>query len=369
MRGIMPLSKEELIRYSRQLVIPGVGPEGQEKIKAAKVAVVGAGGLGTLVLGYLAGAGVGEIGIFDLGPLELSNLHRQLIYRTGEIGKPKTELAKQRLLEINPKIEVNAHEKLLTEDNINGALERYDYVADCTDNFLTRAAINKACLELKKTYVHGAVYQFEGQLAVFDPHNGPCLACICPDAESQENQACAEAGVMGPAAGAVASMQALEVLKLILGLETLKGKFAMLDFRLAEFSVIELKKIADCPACGGKARLDKKFIESFSAELITPEDLKARLDGASPPRVVDLRYDWERELCRIKGDAWADLDELIKSGAGFRPDEELVLYCKGQSKSTAAFRALRDKGFKRVFVLKGGIDAWAEKIEKGMTRY
>ncbi|MBU2572661.1 MAG: ThiF family adenylyltransferase [Elusimicrobia bacterium] len=365
----MTLSRNELIRYSRQLVIPELGPVGQEKLKAAKVAVIGAGGLGTLVLGYLAGAGAGEIGVFDFGPLELSNLHRQLIYRTGDIGKLKTELAKQRLLEINPDIKVNANEGILTAENIRGALEGYDYIADCTDNFITRAAINKACLELGKTYVYGAVYQFEGQLAVFDPRGGPCLGCLVPDVESMENQACAEAGVMGPAAGAVASMQALEVLKLILGFENLKGKFAMLDFRLADFTVIELKKREDCPACGAKARLDKRFINSLAVEFITPEELKARLDCAGLPRVLDLRYAWEHDLAHIKGDAWVDFDELIKNGAGFQPDDELVVYCKGQSKSTTAFRALREKGFKNIYVLKGGIDAWAEKIEKGMLRY
>ena len=380
----MQLSKEELIRYSRQLVVSGVGPEGQLKLKAAKVAVVGAGGLGTLVLGYLAGAGVGEIGVFDFGPVELSNLHRQFIYGTGDVGRLKTELVKQRLEEINPKVKVKASEGLLTGANIKAALAGYDFIADCTDNFLTRAAINKACLELKKTYVHGAVYQFEGQLAVFEPHSGPCLGCLLPGAEDQENQACAEAGVMGPAAGAVASMQALEVLKLILGFETLKGKFAMLNLRLMDFNVVELKKRADCPVCGeamlvpptrampieaAKAGRDRKFLKSLAVELITPEELKKRLASKTPPRLLDLRYRWEHDLCNIAGDTWIDFDELMKNGAGLKAGEELVLYCKAQSKSAAAWRSLRAKGFKNIFVLKGGLDSWAEKVEKGMLRY
>lgn len=364
----MQLSKEELIRYSRQLVVSGVGPEGQLKLKAAKVAVVGAGGLGTLVLGYLAGAGVGEIGVFDFGPVELSNLHRQLIYGTSDLGRPKTELVKLRLREINPEVRVKENEGILTAENINAALAGYDYIADCTDNFLTRAAINKACLQLKKTYVHGAVYQFEGQLAVFEPHSGPCLGCLLPGAEEQENQACAEAGVMGPAAGAVASMQALEILKLILGFETLKGKFAMMDFQLADFNVVELKKRADCPVCGKPGR-DKKFIDSLAVDFITPEELKKRLTSKTPPRLLDLRYSWEHDLCHIAGDTWLDFDELMKNGAGLKAGEELVLYCKAQSKSAAAWRSLRAKGFKRIFVLKGGLDSWAEKIDKKMTRY
>ncbi|MDO8805808.1 MAG: HesA/MoeB/ThiF family protein [Elusimicrobiota bacterium] len=365
----MTLTKEELIRYSRQLAIPGLGPAGQLKLKAAKVAVIGAGGLGTLVLGYLAGAGVGEIGVFDFGPVELSNLHRQLMYGIGDVGLLKTGQVKKHLRESNPEVRVNANEGLLTRENICAALAGYDYIADCTDNFITRAAINKACLQLKKTYVHGAVYQFEGQLAVFEPHAGPCLGCLAPGAELLEDQTCAEAGVMGPAAGAVASMQALEVLKLILGLETLKGKFAMLDFRLADFNVVELKKREDCPACGSAAGPESKFLEALAVDLITPEALKARMASGGAPRVLDLRYAWEHDLCHIAGDTWVDFDELQKGGAGLSLGEEIVLYCKGQSKAAAAFRTLRNKGFNKVSVLKGGIDAWAEKAEKGMIRY
>ena len=365
----MPLSKEELVRYSRQLVVPEIGPAGQEKFKAAKIAVVGAGGLGSLVLGYLAGAGVGELGVFDFGPVELSNLHRQFIYGTSDVGKPKTELAKRRLLEINPQIKVNANEGILDGETIEAALAGYDYIADCTDNFLTRAAINKACLALKKTYVHGAVFQFEGQLAVFDPANGPCLECLCPGAGRLENQSCAEAGVLGPTAGAVASLQAMEVLKLILGLETLKGKFAMLDFRKMDIAAAELQKSADCPVCGDKAAADRRFIEAVTPAYITPERLKARLGEASPPRVMDLRYNWEHDLCHIPGDELADLEVLSKTADTLRPEEEIVFYCKGQSKSTAAWRSLKTMGYNRIFVLKGGIDAWAEKIDKAMTRY
>jgi len=246
----MTLSKEELERYSRQLLIPGLGQEGQEKIKAAKVAVVGAGGLGSLVSAYLAGAGVGELGIFDFGPVELSNLHRQLIYRTGDIGTAKTELARKFLLELNPGVKINIREGLLTAANAAEALAGYDFIADCTDNFTARAAVNKACFDLKKTYAHGAVYQLEGQLTVFSPHDGPCLGCLSPAALRPQGDSCVKHGVLGPAAGAVASMQALEILKLILGMETLKGRFAMLDFRLSSFVVAELKKRADCPVCG-----------------------------------------------------------------------------------------------------------------------
>ncbi|HBA62081.1 MAG TPA: molybdenum cofactor biosynthesis protein MoeB [Elusimicrobia bacterium] len=365
----MPLSKEELVRYSRQLIIPGLGPEGQEKIKAAKVAVVGAGGLGSLVLGYLAGAGVGEIGIFDFGAVELSNLHRQLIYSTGDLGRNKTELAKNFLLELNPGVKVNVREGLLTAANAAEALAGYDFIADCTDNFAARAAVNKACFGLKKAYVHGAVYQLEGQLAVFSPHDGPCLGCLVPEALRLQEAACSEEGVLGPTAGAVASMQALEILKLILGMETLKGRFAMLDFKLMNFVVADLKKRADCPVCGTGAGDAAAFIDSVSAEFITPEELKARLDSGAQPLILDLRHDWEHELCHIAGDTLLDPEKLSELAAGLDTGKEIILYCKNQGKSTAAFRRLKDLDFTNVRVLKGGMDAWADKIDKGTIRY
>lgn len=365
----MTLSREELIRYSRQLVIPGVGPEGQEKLKAAKVAVVGAGGLGNIVMAYLAGAGVGELGVFDFGPVELSNLHRQFVYGTGDVGGLKTELAARRLAEINPAVKVAAREGMLTPENMKNALSGYDFVADCTDNFTARAAINRTCLELGKTYAHAAVYQLEGQLAVFSPGRGACLACLSPDLEEAEPQACAEAGVMGPAAGAVASMQALEVLKLILGFETLKDRFVMLDFRLGSFHTAVLERRPDCPVCGGKASADREFLRAVTPDYITAEELKSAMDSPSPPRLVDLRYRWEHDLVRIPGDDWADHKEVLSNDAGLRAEEDVVLYCKGQSKSIAAWKALKSKGFARVRVLKGGLDAWAERIDKTMTRY
>ncbi|MDT8285732.1 MAG: ThiF family adenylyltransferase [Elusimicrobiales bacterium] len=366
----MTLSREELIRYSRQLVIPGVGPEGQEKLKAASVAVIGAGGLGNIVMAYLAGAGVGELGVFDFGPVELSNLHRQFIYGTGDVGGLKTELAARRLAEINPGVKVSAREGMLTPENMTAALAGYDLVADCTDNFTARAAINRACLELGKTYVHAAVYQLEGQLAVFSPGRGACLGCLSPDLEEEaEPQACAEAGVMGPAAGAVASMQALEVLKLIVGFEALRDRFVMLDFRLGGFHAAELPRRPDCPVCGGKASADREFLRSVTPDYIAAEELKSAMDSASPPRLIDLRYGWEHDLAHIPGDERADHELVLIDGAGLRAEEDIVLYCKGQSKSAAAWKALKSRGFERVRVLKGGLDAWAERIDRTMTRY
>jgi adenylyltransferase/sulfurtransferase len=365
----MTLTKEELIRYSRQLVIPDVGPAGQARLKAARFAVVGAGGLGSIVLGYLAGAGAGEIGIFDFGPVELSNLHRQFLYGNSDVGAPKTQAAARRLAEINPGVKVTAHEGMLTAENMKAALSGYDYIADCTDNFKTRAAINRACLALGRSYVHAAVQQLEGQLAVFSPGSGACLGCIAPGAEQAEAQACAEAGILGPAAGATASMQALELLKQALGMETLRDKFLTMDFRTGAFFTTEMRRVPDCPVCGGKAAADRKFVSAVTPDYITPEALRARLAGGAPLRLLDLRYAWEHDLVHIPGDEWADHEAVLAGKAALEPREEIVLYCKGQSKSTAAWRALKAKGFGKVYVLEGGLDAWAEKIDRNMTRY
>ncbi len=352
----MTLSKNELIRYSRQLALPEIGPAGQERLRAARVAVIGAGGLGSPLLEYLAGAGVGELGIFDCGPVELSNLHRQPLYTTADIGASKSETARRRLLEINPEIKVNA-----------AALAPYDYVADCTDNFRTRAAINRACLELDKSFVHAAVYQLEGQLAVFNPRRGPCLECLWPGLASASDQSCTEAGVLGPVAGAMACLQATELLKLILGMETLGSRFVMLDLRGWTLTSVEMKKLDHCPVCGPHAAREKAFIAAVEPECVTAQELKSAMASGTPPKLIDLRHKWERGICRIPGDEWIDFNAVMQNGGGLPRTALLVLYCKEQSKSTAAYRRLRELGFSDVKVLRGGMDAWDNS--SGGTRH
>lgn len=354
----MTLSKDELIRYSRQLALPEVGRAGQERLRAAKVAVIGAGGLGSPLLEYLAGAGVGELGIFDCGPVELSNLHRQPLYTTADIGAPKSETARRRLLEINPDIKVNAAEGWLDSAQMPAALAPYDYVADCTDNFRTRAAINRACLELDKPFVHAAVYQLEGQLAVFNPRRGPCLECLWPGLSSAPDQSCTEAGVLGPVAGAMACLQATELLKLILGIKTLENRFIMLDLRGWTVTSVEMKKLDNCPVCGPHAAREKAFIAAVEPECVTPQELKSAMVSGTPPKLIDLRHEWERGICCIDGDEWADFNAVMENGGGLPRPARLVLYCKEQSKSTAAYKRLRELGFSDVKVLRGGMDAW-----------
>ena len=247
----MPLSNEELERYSRQLCIPGFGEAGQERLRAARVAIVGLGGLGSAVMHYLAGAGVGELGLADTGPVELSNLHRQFAYSSADVGALKTERAAARARALNPAVKVSAREGWLDEGSLPGFLAGYDYVADCSDNFRTRAAVNRACVELGKPCVFGAVYQLEGQVAVFSP-GGPCLECLVPGAGGLEDRRSGENGVAGPAVGAVAALQASELVKLIVGLPSLKGRMLILDLEAPGFHLADMKRRGGCPVCGGR---------------------------------------------------------------------------------------------------------------------
>ena len=231
------------------------------------------------------------------------------------------------------------------------------------------AAVNRACLELDRPFVHAAVYQAAGQIAVFDPRRGPCFECLWPGVGAAPEQSCSEAGVLGPAAGAIACMQAVEVMKLILGLDGLKGRFAMLD--LARWSMVtaDIPKAADCPACGPHAARERAFIAAAEPPGLSPAELKAALASPRPPRLVDLRYEWERGLCRIPGDEWADFNAVMLDGGGLPRAADIVLYCKRSSKSAAACRRLAELGYAGVKVLRGGIDAWAAEIDPGMTRY
>ncbi|GAB4029288.1 MAG: molybdopterin-synthase adenylyltransferase MoeB [Elusimicrobiota bacterium] len=356
----MTISRNELIRYCRQIALPEIGISGQEKIMAAKIAVIGAGGLGAPLLSYLAAAGIGEIGIFDFGEVELSNLHRQIIYTSGDVGTLKTHAAKKRLQEINPQVKVNVHEGRLTDENIAAALSSYHYAADCTDNFQARLAINKACLELDKAYVYASVYQMEGQIAVFEPRAGACLGCLWPELEKAVEESCASTGVLGPAAGAVACMQAVEVLKLVTGAGAIRNRLIMIDMRGWTITEVKMEKRAECPICGPEASFEKAFKTAMEPEYITAKELKEAITSEKSIRILDLRQDWERQIIRIPKDEWADYNSIIKDGGGLSREGNIVLYCKTQNKSSSAYRRLKALGYKNVKVLRGGIDAWAD---------
>lgn len=247
----MALSKEDFIRYSRHIIIPEIGIKGQEKIKNSRVCVIGAGGLGNICLAYLAGSGVGTIGVIDYGNIELSNLHRQIIYSTNDIGVSKTKKVCFFLKGINPEVKIVTYDKKIEKNNLSDIVKNYDVVVDCTDNFDARFLINETCYKLKKPYVFGAVYRFEGQVSFFEPYLGACLRCLYKENEPQ-NFICAEEGVLGPVASSVGSIQATEVLKFILGLEVLKNKLLIMDFLKNVFNLVEIIKRPDCSVCSGK---------------------------------------------------------------------------------------------------------------------
>lgn len=247
----MALSKEDFIRYSRHLIIPEIGIKGQEKIKNSKVCVIGAGGLGSICLSYLAGSGIRTIGIVDYGNIELSNLHRQIIYSTNDIGMSKTKRVCAFLKRINPKVKIKSYDKKIEKNNLSDIVKDYDIMVDCTDNFDARFLINETCFKFKKPYVFGAVYRFEGQVSFFESDSGACLRCLYKEIEPQDFTR-AEEGILGPVASAVGSIQATEVLKFILGLEVLKNKLLIMDFSNNVFNLVEIPKRPDCPVCSGK---------------------------------------------------------------------------------------------------------------------
>jgi adenylyltransferase/sulfurtransferase len=379
----MGLSKSEFIRYARHIIIPEIGIKGQEKIKNSSICVIGAGGLGNICLSYLAGSGVRTIGVIDYSNIELSNLHRQVIYSTNDIGMSKIERVGFFLKGINPEIKIETYDNKIEKSNLPDIVNNYDVIVDCTDNFDARFLINEVCFEFKKPYVFGAIYRFEGQVSFFDSNSGPCLRCLYKEIWRQGSPlTCAEEGILGPVAAAVGSIQCIEVLKFILGLEVMKNKLLVMDFANDVFNLIEITKRPDCPVCSGRkdatgrSRLpDSKAVKSeglrhvLELPYIFSEDLKTKFDRGEKFILFDLRHEWEHDLCHIPGDRWFDFENADREIKGINPESEIILYCKNESRSVSIYKILKEKRFKNIKILKGGIDAWAEKIDKGMIRY
>lgn len=373
------LTSDERERYSRHLVLPEVGSEGQEKLKRSKVAIVGIGGLGSPVALYLAAAGVGTLGLVDFDHVSMSNLQRQILYTTKDIGRLKVEVAKEHLQASNPGISVVTHAERLTSSNAIEILGRYDLGVDCTDNFPTRYLINDASVLLDKYVVYGSVYRFEGQVSIFGRTNGPCYRCLYPEPPDPELvQDCSQSGVMGVVTGVVGCMQANEAIKTILGLEhTLRGRLLMLDALDAGVQEIAVLNNPDCPACGNSRSITSLVdYDSFcgsKARLDEPSDisvhsLKNRLQSGTPPSLLDVREEYERAICSLGGH-FIPLRQLQSRLGELDPNEELVVYCHHGFRSGLATDFLRRAGFGRVQNLSGGIDAWAREIDSSMLRY
>jgi adenylyltransferase/sulfurtransferase len=389
MRSLPDLTREELTRYSRHLILPDVRIEGQQRLKGARVLCVGAGGLGSPVAMYLAAAGVGTIGLVDFDDVDISNLQRQILHGTPDVGRPKVASAKDRLKALNPNVTVETHHVQLTSANALDILGRYDVIVDGADNFPTRYLVNDACVLLGKPNAFGAIFRFEGQASVFAVKNGPCYRCLFPEPPPPGLvPSCAEAGVFGVLPGLVGTVQATETLKLIMGIgETLVGRLVVYDALRMTFRELNLPKDPNCPVCGTHPTVRElidydAFCGITTAEedaatpgtneldlVITVDELKARMDRGDRPFLLDVREQVEYQIVRMEGGVLIPLGELVARQNELDPDREIVVYCHVGIRSGKATSFLRHKGFPLVRNLRGGIDEWAVKIDPSLPRY
>lgn len=364
--------------------MPEIGMDGQQKLKSAGVLIVGAGGLGSPLALYLAAAGVGRIGIVDFDVVDLSNLQRQILHGTPDLGRPKVESADDRIHALNPHVRVDRYREQLSSSNAMEILRPYDVIIDGTDNFPTRYLVNDACVLLKKPNVYGSIFRFEGQMSVFDATRGPCYRCLYPSPPPPGVvPSCAEGGVMGVLPGIVGTIQALETLKLITGLGSpLIGRLVLFDGLGMQFRELKLRKDPACPVCGDHPAIHELIdYEQFCGTAmnkpgepeaqpqdITPEELRSRLDGGEDVFLLDVREPNEYQYVNLGG-YLIPLHELPKRLSELDPAREIVVHCKMGSRSARAAAFLRKAGFAKVRNLLGGIDAWAEHIDKTMRRY
>ncbi len=374
------LDAAELLRYSRHLLLPGVGLEGQRRLKAARVLLVGAGGLGSPAALYLAAAGVGTLGIAEFDQVDLTNLQRQVLHGTGDVGRPKLDSATDRLGDLNPNVTVVPEPGRLTSGNALEVVGRYDLVLDGSDNFPTRYLVNDACVLAGRPTVYGSVFRFEGQVSVFDARRGPCYRCLFAEPPPPGLvPSCAEGGVLGVLPGIIGSLQALEAIKLILDLgEPLIGRLLMFDALALQFREIALRKDPDCPVCG-TAPTQRELIdyEAFcglggaGAEglEISVDELAALLDGkGNAPVLLDVREPFEWQLVRLPHAVHVPLGELPARLRELETGREIITYCHSGVRSLQAVSLLRGAGF-AARSLAGGIDAWARQRDPAMVRY
>ena len=379
------LSKEEIMRYSRHLIMPEVGMDGQLKLKQAKVLCIGTGGLGAPLGLYLAAAGVGRIGLVDFDSVDLTNLQRQILFGTDDIGRPKIEAATDRLRNLNPDIQIDRFETRLTSENALDILKNYDIVVDGTDNFPTRYLVNDACVILGKPNVYGSIFRFEGQITIFGAPGGPCYRCLYPEPPPPGLvPSCAEGGVLGVLPGIVGAIQAAETLKLIIGKgEPLIGRLLLFDALAMRFRELKLRKNAECPACGGHPTITKliDYAEfcgvrgeeaASSAQTTVPEiaprELKSRVDRGDDLFILDVREPHEFQICNLGGHL-IPLGELSRRVNELDSSREIVAHCRSGKRSAEAVEFLRSAGFRKVLNLKGGILAWSDEVDPSVPKY
>jgi adenylyltransferase/sulfurtransferase len=379
------LSSNEVARYSRHLIMPEVGMDGQKRLKASSILLIGAGGLGSPLALYLAAAGIGRLGLIDFDVVDYSNLQRQIIHGTADVGRPKLHSARDRMLSINPEVQVDLYNDHLTSKNAMGIFEPYDIVIDGTDNFPTRYLVNDACVLLKKPNVYGSIFRFDGQASIFYPPHGPCYRCLYPEPPPPgEVPSCAEGGVLGILPGVIGIIQATEAVKLILGKgETLVGRLMHYDALAMKFREFKVRRNPKCPICGDnptiRALIDyEQFCGIRGQETAPPqaslgeisvEELKKRLDRKDSLFVLDVRNLNEFQICRIPGSVLLPLPELAQRFGEVPKDREVIVHCKSGMRSAKAVQFLREQGFTNVVNLQGGVLAWADRVDPSMPKY
>ena len=376
------LTNEEIQRFSRHLILPEVGMEGQIKLKDAKVLLVGTGGLGAPMGLYLAAAGIGTIGLVDFDVVDASNLQRQIIHGTKDIGRKKIDSAADRMLDINPNLKIVKHEVALTSENAREIVEQYDLVADGTDNFPTRYLVNDVCVLTGKPNVYGSIFRFEGQSSVFATEDGPCYRCLYPEPPPPGLvPSCAEGGVLGILPGVVGLIQATEVVKIILGIgQTLKGRLMLYDALNMKFRELKLRRNPDCPA--GKCSVIKELIDykqfcgivdappepAVSGEL-EPTEVKQMIDSGEDFILVDVREPHEYQIASISKATLIPLGQLPNRLSELPKDANIVCHCKSGVRSAKAVDLLKQSGYIRVRNMKGGILAWSDKVDPSVAKY
>jgi sulfur-carrier protein adenylyltransferase/sulfurtransferase len=378
------LSNEEVARYSRHLMLPEVGMEGQLKLKQSKVALIGAGGLGAPLGLYLAAAGVGRIGIVDFDVVDASNLQRQVIHGTKDIGRKKLDSAAESMLDINPNLKVDKFDAGLTSENALEILKDYDIVVDGTDNFPTRYLVNDACVLLRKPNVYGSIFRFEGQATVFSYEDGPCYRCLYPEPPPPGLvPSCAEGGVLGILPGMIGVIQATETVKLILGIgETLKNRLLLYDALSMRFRELKLRRDRNCPVCGDHPTVTKLIdYQEFcgirssatqpaaAAGAIDATELKVKLDRGDRFTLIDVREPYEYQIARIPGAKLIPLGELPKRLKELDPEAEIVAHCRSGARSQKAVDLLKQNGFQKARNMTGGILAWSDKVDPTVPKY
>jgi len=381
------LTPEEIARFNRHIILPQVGLEGQQKLKQAKVLCIGTGGLGSPISLYLSAAGVGVIGLVDFDVVDESNLQRQIVHSTADVGRPKVESARDKLIGINPCLDVRLHGEGIRRDNVREIIGGYDIVVDGTDNFPTRYLVNDACVLEGKPLIYASIFQFEGQVTVFNHADGPCYRCLYPEPPPAGLvPSCAEGGVLGVLPGVIGVIQATEAVKIILGKgRTLSGRLMLYDAMDMRFREVNLRRDPACPACGenpvihevvayeqfcGLPPTETAAEEEVLAEHdITPARLKVMLDETPDLFVLDVREPFELEICRIDGSWEIPLGQLPQRYAEVPKDRDVVVYCKMGGRSAQAVEFLQSRGYTRVKNLAGGILRWIDDVDGSLTKY